>query len=101
MYSNKAKKRSLKDNLPVLKCECGHEILILPNLKTLGKEIEEHAMEHKNKFALTQKEVDALVDSLVAQALKMAFKVESSSADINFRFKPKNPKEKRKNKYGD
>ena len=88
MHSYKAKKRPLKNNLPLLKCECGHEILLLPDLKTLGKVIEEHAMEHKNKYSLTQEEAEAIQDNLIAQALRMASEITNSCEDPK---KNKNP----------
>ena len=84
MHSDTKEESSLKNNLPLLKCQCGHEILLLPDLKTMGKVIEEHAMEHKNKYALTQKEADAIQDNLIAQAFKLA------SADIQVRLSDKN-----------
>jgi hypothetical protein len=95
MHTDKTKKHSVKNNLPVLKCECGHEISLVPDFKALGKAIEEHTTEHAKKSALTQKEVDALVDNLIAQALKMASEIETSSADIQVRLSPKNQKNKR------
>lgn len=91
----------MKNNLPILECECGHEILLLPDLKTLGKAIEEHAMEHKKKYALTQKEADAMQDHLIAQALRMASEMETSSGDIQVRLSQKNLKNKRKKNPGD
>jgi hypothetical protein len=98
MDADKVKKRSSKNNLLVLKCDCGHEILLLPDLKTLGRIIDEHVLEHKRKFALTQKEVDALVDSLVAQALRLASEMESSSVDVQV---GSSAKKRRKKKFGD
>ena len=92
MPSNHTKDRSLKKNLPLLKCECGHEILLLPDLKTLGKVIEEHAMEHKKKYSLTQEETETLEDNLIAQALRMASEITNSSEDIQVRLSPKNRK---------
>jgi hypothetical protein len=94
MHSDKVKRSSSKNNLPVLKCECGHEILLLPELKTLGNAIEEHAIEHQKKYALTQEEADAIQDNLIAQAFKMASEMEPSSADIQVRLSPK-PKKKK------
>ena len=79
MSSGKVKKRSLKPNLPIIKCECSHEILLLPDLKNLGKAIEEHAMEHKKKYMLTQKEADAIKEDLIAQALRIASEIEAGS----------------------
>ena len=84
MHSDTKEESSLKNNLLLLKCQCGHEILLLPDLKTMGKAIEEHAMDHKNKYALTQKEADAIQDNLIAQAFKLA------SADIQVRLSHKN-----------
>jgi len=77
MSSGKNKKRLLKKNLPLVRCECGHEILLLPDLKNMGKAIEEHAMEHKNKYGLTQEEADAIQDNLIAQAFKLASEIDS------------------------
>jgi hypothetical protein len=94
MSSDKTKKYSLKNNLPILKCKCGHEILLLTDLKTLGNDIEEHAMEHKNKYALTQEEADAIQDNLIEQAFRMIIKIMPSSADIQVRFSPKNKRNK-------
>jgi hypothetical protein len=76
MNSDKVKRTSSKQNLPMLKCECGHEILLLPELKTLGKAIEEHATEHQKKYKLTQEEADAIQDNLIAQAFRMASEIE-------------------------
>jgi hypothetical protein len=59
-------------NLPTIKCECGHKILLLPDLQAMGQAIEKHALEHKRKYALTQEETDALEVNLIAQALKLA-----------------------------
>jgi hypothetical protein len=97
MHSDKTIKRSFKHNLPILKCECGYEILLLPDLKTLGKAIEEHAMEHNKKYGLTQEEADSLQDNLIAQALSMASVIMTSSADIQVRLSPKNRKNRNKN----
>jgi hypothetical protein len=82
MQSKKPKKGSLKKNLLLLKCECGYEILFLPDVKALGKAIEEHVFEHKNKNSLTQKEVDALQDNLIAQALNLVSEITNYSKDI-------------------
>jgi hypothetical protein len=95
MYSDKVKRSSSKHNLPVLKCECGHEILLLPDVKALGKAIEEHVMEHKKKYALTQEEADAIQENLIVQAFRMASEMEPSSADIQVRRSPKNRKKKK------
>ncbi len=70
------KKRNLnqshKPNLSSITCECGYKILLLADLEAMGQAIEKHALEHKRKYALVQKEIDALEDNLIAQALKLA-----------------------------
>jgi hypothetical protein len=94
MSSDQTKKRSLKNNLLIIECECGHEIFLVPDLKNLGKAIEDHVIEHQKKHALTQKEANAIQDNLIAQALKIASKITHSSADIQVRLKPKKHKNK-------
>jgi hypothetical protein len=80
MPTDKQKRRPAKHSLPTLRCECRHEILLLPEPQALGKAIEEHAMEHQKKYALTQEEADALQDNLIAQAFRLAAEMESSPA---------------------
>ena len=92
MNNEKTKKRSVKKNLPSIKCECGHEIPLVSDFKALGKAIEEHTTEHAKKSALTQKEIDNLVDNLIAQVLKKASEIETSPADIPTKLSPKKQK---------
>ncbi len=35
-----------KKSLPIIKCECGFEILLIPDLKEMNKVIREHAEVH-------------------------------------------------------
>ena len=95
MNSDEIKKCSLKNNLPLVTCECGYEIVLVPDFKALGKAIEEHVMEHAKKSTMTQKEVEALEDNLIAQVLKLASEIETSYADIQVRLSPKNQKNKK------
>jgi hypothetical protein len=34
-------------NLPVIKCECGAEILLIPQVELMGKAINSHVEEHR------------------------------------------------------
>jgi hypothetical protein len=43
------KDRELVEHLPLLKCECGAEILLLPDLKVMNHAIEVHVAEHRKK----------------------------------------------------
>jgi hypothetical protein len=71
MTSKKEQNHSQKQKLPIIKCECGHEILLLLDLQVLSQEIEEHALEHKKKFALTQEETKAIENALIAKAFEL------------------------------
>lgn len=39
----------LKEHLPVIKCECGTEILLLPDLTAMDRAINAHVAEHRKK----------------------------------------------------
>jgi hypothetical protein len=39
----------LKERLPIIKCECGTEILLLPDLPAMNRAIKIHATEHTKK----------------------------------------------------
>ena len=41
--------RKSEGSLPLLKCECGAEILLLPDLKVMNHAIEVHVSEHRRK----------------------------------------------------
>ena len=43
------KDREIVEHLPLLKCECGAEILLLPDLKVMNHAIEVHVAGHRKK----------------------------------------------------
>ena len=56
-------------------CECGEEILMLPDLKAMGNAIEKHVDLHRKNLrvpACTRKEAERLLDALIAQVLNIA-----------------------------
>jgi hypothetical protein len=64
-------------NLPTIKCACGAEILLVPDVKLMSKALEAHVEDHKKKSKLkTAKEAEAeaqvLMDDLVAKVLLKA-----------------------------
>ena len=79
MRSKKIPNHSSKHNLPTIKCECGHEILLIPDLVSMGKVIEEHVSEHKAKYALTLEEADAIEMNLIAQTFALISELEPAS----------------------
>jgi hypothetical protein len=46
---------SLKGSLPLIKCECGTEILLLPDLEAMNRAIAIHTNEHANKERTSNK----------------------------------------------
>ena len=61
--------------LPVIKCRCGAEILLVPNVEVMGEAIEAHAKEHMKKVVgrrAAKAEADLVRDDLVAQVLRKA-----------------------------
>jgi hypothetical protein len=78
MSTKKVRNHSSNRNLPTILCECGHKILLLPDVKAMGQAIEEHALEHKRKYALTEEETEALENGLIAQALDLISKQNNS-----------------------
>lgn len=61
-------------NLQLIKCECGHEILLIPDVTVMSEAIETHITEHTKKFKGSNAAVESerLRDILIAQALKLA-----------------------------
>jgi len=58
--------------LPIIKCVCGFELLLLPEIELLGHAIGEHALEHQKKYCLTDEETNDIEDVLIAQVFKLA-----------------------------
>ena len=47
----------LKKHLPIINCECGAEILVVPDLQAMNRAIKAHVAEHREKERNTQKNV--------------------------------------------
>ena len=45
----------LKEHLPIINCECGAEILVVPDLQAMNRAIKTHVAEHRKKTRTTQK----------------------------------------------
>lgn len=68
------KQQSSEHNLPIIKCEWGHEILLLPDLHIMAQVIEAHVLEHRKKNGLTQEETEIIRENLIVQAFELAIK---------------------------
>jgi hypothetical protein len=65
--------KSVKSGDPVITCECGTKILLLPDLTATSQAIENHVAEHQKQdkdLAKATAEAERLRDALIAQALK-------------------------------
>ena len=52
----------LKEHLPIIICDCGVEILVLPDVRAMDLAIEAHAAEHRNKTRNTSRQVNPSED---------------------------------------
>lgn len=64
-------KKKQKQHIPTIKCECGYEFLLIPDSKAMGKAIENHVLEHKNKYGLSEEEAQNIEESLIAQVFNL------------------------------
>jgi hypothetical protein len=66
-----------------VRCECGHEILLLPDLKEMDKAIEDHVEFHLlhdlKKPSCTAAKAERLRKSLIAQVLRLASQAEEEN----------------------
>jgi hypothetical protein len=70
--------RKSESSLPLLKCECGAEILVLPDLKVMNHAIEVHVSEHKKREKDPVKAAaiaDRIREILIKQLLKRASEI--------------------------
>ena len=62
-----------KTRMPIVKCGCGFEILVVPDLKAMNRAIKNHVAEHKQvDYALL---TDSLEEFLTEQILTAASKM--------------------------
>jgi hypothetical protein len=62
-------------SLPVIKCSCGAEILLIPNIKEMNKAIEAHIEQHIKKIKSAKEaeaEAERLRDELIIKVLEKA-----------------------------
>lgn len=68
----------LKEEWPLILCECGAEILLIPNLELMGQAIEAHIEEHKQMEPNTVKAentAERIRTLLIKQVLEKASKI--------------------------
>ena len=73
--SNASKNQLTKRRLPLIRCECGTEILMMPNVKAMSDAIEIHIESHIKKEkdpAKAAADAERIRDDLITQVLKKA-----------------------------
>ena len=66
---------SVKEGMPVIRCECGAEILLIPQLEMMGNAIETHIAEHQQKEpdpAKAEAMAKRIQEDLIKQVLEKA-----------------------------
>jgi hypothetical protein len=61
--------------LPVVKCDCGAEILLVPNVKKMNEAIEVHVLEHTKKIKNAKEaeaEAERVRSDLIIKVLEKA-----------------------------
>jgi hypothetical protein len=61
--------RRFKEGLPIISCECGAEILVVPDLKAMNRAIKTHVAEHRKKERNTKNNVSTFgkISELLSQ----------------------------------
>jgi hypothetical protein len=52
---NNDSNRYLKERLPLIRCECGAEILLVPDLRAMNRAVKSHVLEHKKRERTAKK----------------------------------------------
>jgi hypothetical protein len=68
-----------KEGVPVIKCYCGVEILLVPNVKSMSEAIEAHVEKHRKKGKdpkEAEAETERIREYLIMQVLDKASKTD-------------------------
>jgi hypothetical protein len=71
----KQKKAAETSGLPVIKCSCGAEILLIPNVTKMNDAIEAHVLEHSKKLKNAKEaeaEAERVRSDLITKVLEKA-----------------------------
>ena len=62
---------ALKKRMPIVRCVCGSEILVLPDLKAMNIAIDNHVAEHKKERDGSKRLTKFLTEKVLIVASKM------------------------------
>ena len=65
--------KHLKERLPIISCECGTEILLVPDLQAMNRALKTHVAEHRKKERSTKNNVttSSNISQLLSQLILM------------------------------
>jgi hypothetical protein len=69
-----------KKGMPTIKCVCGYEILVVPDLKAMNRAIKNHVAEHK-KASDGSERLGSLTEFLTEQVLIVASEINLSTVN--------------------
>ena len=78
-FCNRSRQRRItvnKKRMPIIKCVCGSEILVLPDLKAMNLAIDNHVT---TKHKTTPDDSDRLTEFLAEQVLLLATRIDIST----------------------
>lgn len=70
--TNEAANSCKSPSFVVVKCSCGAEILLVPDVAAMGAAIENHVVEHQKKYGLSKEQADSIRDYLIIQTFEAA-----------------------------
>jgi len=74
---SKGKSAVHRKSMPIVRCVCGSEILVVPDLKAMNRAIKNHVTEHKQARDGSDR-LDLLTEFLTQQVLTMASNINLS-----------------------
>ena len=72
-YSDQDREREVvvhKNRMPIVRCVCGSEILVVPDLKAMNRAINNHVFEHSQVGYSSEKVSDFLTEQILITASK-------------------------------
>jgi hypothetical protein len=60
-----------RNYMPIVKCSCGYEILVVPDLKAMNLAIKRHVAEHNRAYDGSEKLTEFLTEQVLIVASKM------------------------------
>jgi hypothetical protein len=76
--------KRLKERLPIISCECGAEILVVPDLQAMNRAIKTHVAEHRKRERTAKRNM--VRSSKISQLLSQLTLIKASEENGTSRF---------------